>query len=298
MSALTWRRSLPILFEKKCEADMSSIRTPALGAAVLVGVAACGGGGSGTPGDQARSATTISTDNSVHAADASVSRNDDGRILLSITDGPMEGVSVFCEDATLGACQVVGGPANTSGEGSLINRSYGQFAFVGNFSIMKLVDGEKQGSTQLVHDANPDLGHTDVTLPEGTRNYSGQFTATADLADGPSGLVEGTASLAADFNTAVLGGSFTGSFDDATETRVTASFNNVTIDAANGQFTATDDTLILFQDREVSGDIDGAFYGPNASEAAGIFSFGGDDIGSMDGVFIACEGASASCIKH
>ena len=300
MSVLTRIASARILSIKIKEAEMSSIRISALCAAALFGVSACGGGsGSGsTPVDQARSATTISTENSVHAAEASVSRNADGRILLSITEGPMEGVNVFCEDESLGTCQVVGGPSDTTGDGTLLNRYYGQFAFVGNFSIMQLMNGEKQSSTQLVHGANPDVGGTDVTLPEGVHTYTGRFAAGVGLADGPSGLVEGKTSLAADFNTAVLGGSFSGGFDDEDKTSVTASFNNVTINASNGQFTATDETLILFQGEEAWGDIDGAFYGPNATEAAGIFSFGNDETGGMSGVFLACQGVSASCIKE
>lgn len=279
---------------------MSIFRITALGAVSLIGVAACssGGGMGANPQTQTRSATTISTDNTVHAAEATVSRNADGRILLSITEGPMAGVNVFCQDATLGTCQVIGGPANTTGEGTLLNRYYGQFAFVGNFSIMQLVGDKKLGSTQLVHGPNPDVGGTNVTLPEGVRSYTGRFTAGVGLVDGPSGLVEGTASLAADFNSAVLGGSFSGGFDDEEKTTISASFNNVTINASNGQFTATDDTLILFQGDEAWGDIDGAFYGPNATEAAGIFSFGNEGVGGMSGVFLACQGVSATCIKE
>lgn len=276
---------------------MSSIPTTPLLAVSLLALAGCFGGSSGggsSAAPPAGSAVSVGADGTVQQARADVSRSENGRILLSMTEGPMAGMTMECTDTTLGACLVVGGPAGTSASGTLLERYQGQYAFVGNFSVLQVSGDALVSSSQLVHAASPDWDATATSLPQGRVNYTGQFSAGAGLTDGPSGMIEGTTELVADFNAGVLGGSFSGGFEDGTS--VNASFNNITIDASNGQFTTTDDSVILFQgDLAADGMIDGAFYGPGAEEAAGIFQMGNEH-GGMSGIFLACQGLEASCI--
>ncbi len=268
---------------------------PLLAVSFLV-VAGCsgGGGGGGTPAAPPAGATmSIGADGTVQQARADVSRSDNGSILLSMTEGPMAGMTMECTDATLGACLVVGGPAGTTATGTLLERYRGQYAFVGNFSVLQVSGDALVSSSHLVHAASPDWDATATSLPQGRVNYTGQFSAGAGLTGGPSGMIEGTTTLVADFNAGVLAGQLSGGFEDGTS--VNASFNNITIDAANGQFTTTDDSVILFQGDLADGVIDGAFYGPGAEEAAGIFQMGNEH-GGMSGIFLACQGLEATCI--
>lgn len=273
---------------------MSISPTAPLLAVSLLTLAACSGGGkSGGSTPLPLNALSSAPTGTVQQARADVSRAADGRILLSITDGPMAGMSMDCADATLGACLVVGGPAGTTANGTILERYRGQYAFVGNFSVLQVSEGALVSSSHLVHDASPDWTPTSMTLPQGRISYSGRFSAGAGLASGQSGMIEGTVALVADFNEAVLAGQLSGGFADGTP--VSASFNNLTINASNGYFTTTENSVILFQGNVANGGIDGAFYGPDAQEAAGIFQFG-NEAGGMSGIFLACQGADATCI--
>lgn len=265
------------------------------GAVLSVGIlAACGGGGGGSAQIDPPNSFTLGTSGNVSASRADVSRNSDGRIVLNMTEGAMSGMTVLCEDQTMGRCQVVGGPAGTSADGTLVQRLAGSYAFVGNFAVLQMVDGVLVSNNQLVHAALPETSSITPTLPAAQASYTGAFQAGYGLENGESGLMSGSASLIADFNTGQLSGAMDGATEDGTG--ITASFNNITINATNGEFTSTDDTLILFQGAEAGGDIHGAFYGPNANEAAGIFNFG-NDAGGMSGLFLTCHGDTADCLN-
>lgn len=256
-------------------------------------LSACGGGGGGTaPVDPPNAFTNFN--GTITEARADLSRASDGRIVLEMTEGPMEGTTVLCEDQTMGDCQVVGGPAGTSGDGTLLQRLSGNYAFVGNFAIMQMVNGSLENNHQLVHGSLPETSGVSVDLPENQTTYTGEFEAGFGLENGEEGLMSGGASLIADFNSGRISGNFAGNTEAGTG--VSASFNNLTINAENGQFTSTEDTLILFQGAEAGGDIHGAFYGPNANEAAGIFQFG-NTAGGMSGIFLTCQGDSAGCLE-
>lgn len=277
---------------------MSKFVTAPLLAAAIFSLGGClGGGGSsgGAPQVQAPNAISQSSGNTVSTARADVSRASDGRILLRMTEGPMSGMSMTCTDATLGRCIVVGGPDGTSSEGTLLARYNGDYAFVGNFNVLQVTEDGIIGQSQLVHAARPGSETGNVQLPQGNVDYTGAFSAGAGLQDGPSGMVEGTVQMVADFNQAVLSIQMDGSFESGEH--LSASFANITIDTASGSFTATDDSVILFQGAVVDGGIlDGAFYGPNAEEAAGVFSVG-NDLGGMSGIFLACQGMRADCVQ-
>lgn len=273
---------------------MNTLTLAPLCAVSLLALAACGGGSS-APQQVPFNSSTVTTSSEVVPARADVSRAEDGRILLRMTAGPMDRTTILCEDARLGACQVVGGPAGTAGTGTLLERYHGQFAFAGNFSVMQLVDGNLEPTSQLVHAAGIDSAQGHVRLPQGVVSHTGRFSAGAGLTDGPDGgMVTGDIELLVDFNMGVLGGSISGGFESGEP--VEASFNNVTINASNGQFAATDDTLFMFQSQVAGGDIRGAFYGPNAQETAGVFNIG-NERGGMSGIFLTCQGAAANCIR-
>jgi hypothetical protein len=273
-----------------------SIQTKAAFAVACSAVlAACGGGGSGNSTTAVPpNSYSLGTNGTITEARADISRGDDGRIILSMTEGPMAGTTILCVDQTMGRCQVVGGPEGTSAEGTLVQRLAGNYAFVGNFAILQLENGGLVSNNQLFYGSLPEHSDQNVALPQGNANYTGEFEGGFGLANGESGLMSGSASLVADFNSGRISGAFSGATDAGTG--VTASFNNVTINATNGQFASTDDTVILFQGVEAGGDVHGAFYGPNAEEAAGMFHFGNDE-GGMSGLFLACQGNTAGCIE-
>ena len=277
---------------------MSSSRIASLLAVSCLALAACsfGGSGGGSTAPVQRGALSIGTDGFVDQSRASVSRAEDGRILLRITEGPMQNTTVLCEDRTLGACSVVGGPTGTSGQGTLLQRIEGNYAFVGNFSILQLIGTNSQSISQFAHSERPGTPPARVRLPrEGVVNYTGRFSGGAGLSDGSSGMVEGDMSLLVDFNQAVLSGRMNTGLSDGQP--ISAAFNNVTINASNGEFQATRDTLFLFQDEGARGEMTGAFYGPGAQEAAGVFNVGNGQ-GGMSGIFLACQGFDANCIRE
>ena len=257
-------------------------------------LSACGSGGGGGPAAIVPpNSFTLGTNGQVTPSRADVSRSSDGRIKLTMTEGAMTGMTVQCVDQTMGRCQVVGGPTGTSADGTLVQRMAGSYAFVGNFAVLQLVNGTLISNNQLVNAALPETASITPNLPTGQASYTGGFQAGFGLESGESGLMAGDAQLIADFNTGRLSGNFSGATGGGTG--INASFNNITINAANGEFTSTNDTLILFQGAEAGGDIHGAFYGPNADEAAGIFNFG-NTAGGMSGVFLACQGNTATCL--
>ncbi|WP_296639529.1 transferrin-binding protein-like solute binding protein [Roseinatronobacter sp.] len=273
-----------------------SSHAKAAGAVLSLGIlAACGGGGGGGSAQIAPpNSFTLGTAGKVTESRADISRSSDGRIVLNMTEGDMAGMTVLCEDQTMGRCQVVGGPAGTSAEGTLLQRMAGSYAFVGNFAVLQLVNGTLVSNNQLAHGALPETASITPTLPAGQASYTGAFEAGFGLESGESGLMAGNAQLIANFNTGQLSGAFSGATESGTG--INASFNNITISATNGEFTSNDDTLILFQGAEAGGDIHGAFYGPNADEAAGIFNFG-NAAGGMSGVFLTCHGNTATCLE-
>jgi len=276
---------------------MSIHNKAALAVSAVALLSACGGGGGGdaiaTP-TEAPNSFTLGTSGTISQARADLSRADDGRVVLTMTEGPMEGTTVLCMDETMGRCQVVGGPTGTSGEGTLVQRLAGNYAFVGNFAILQLEGGVLISNNQLVQGSLPETADVELALPTGQATYTGAFEAGYGLEDGETGLMSGTTELVADFNTGRISGEFSGATESGTG--IFASFYSLTINAANGQFTSTDDTLILFQGLEAGGDIYGAFYGPEANEAAGIFNLG-NDAGGMSGVFLTCLGDSAGCLE-
>lgn len=269
-------------------------------ACAVVGAAflsACGGGGGGgaiiTPAAP-NAISAVAGANPVEAR-ADVSRHNDGRIVLEMTEGPMAGMTLLCQDQSLGACSVVGGAPGTDSSGRLVTRLAGDYAFLGNFEVQIREGSTSRSTNQIVYSALPEQSHVTTSLPTGVIDYTGQFEGGFGLVTGESGQLSGTATMLANFDTGRISGDMTGRSQAGT--LVSGNFNNLVIDPATQSFASTDATSIRFQQQEAWGDINGSFYGPNADEAAGVFNFG-NGAGGMNGMFLTCEGAADSCIRR
>ncbi len=273
---------------------MKPIYTAALAAVPVL--SACGGGSSGGAAGSAAAlnASTVAADGTATATRADVSRHDDGRIILSMTDGPLDGMTVICADEAMGDCTVVA--PDTEADGTLLQRMSGDYTFVGNFQVVRTDDDAPGPSGQLVHAALPEAD-ADITptLPEGTVSYTGRFAAGAGLASGEEGLASGTAQIDAAFGSGVLTVALDGQLENG-GAAVSASFGGVPIDGGTAGFAADDGTTLRFQGDPAGGDIRGAFYGPDADEVGGVFDIG-NDAGGMSGVLLGCAGARDVCIS-
>lgn len=273
-------------------------RHPKTAYAVLsVGIlAACGGGGgapsSPPPVPNALSAT--SAGGAPEVTRANVSRHTDGRIVLEMTDGPMEGMTLLCDDQGLRECSVVGGATGTMPKGRVTTHLSGDYAYLGNFEVMIEEGGTRTTSNQIVFSALPERADVTPRLPEGIVDYTGRFEGGFGLVNVANGQLSGEATFLANFDSGRISGELSGQTQNGVA--VAGNFNNLEIDPTTQGFRSTDDTTMQFQQQQAWGDINGGFYGPNAEEAAGVFNIG-NSAGGMSGMFLACEGASDTCIK-
>ena len=274
-----------------------------LAGAILV-LAACGGGsggGSSAP-DPARSLSQLhpadpANDSGTTEVQASVARvyaNAPGQIRMEMVEGPMAGMVVLCEDRSGASCQVNAARGGATGSGALVARRKGNFSYVGMFSVDHLNNGVEYSNTHVVHDAEPTMGETRVTLPSGVVRYDGQFVAGAGVGD-RNGMATGTATILANFDSGAISGELAGALNDAEGAPVHAVFNGLELDSRARTFASTPESRIRFQDMRAQGQIEGGFYGPSAQEAAGVFSFG-NGAGGMTGVFLSCKDGVA-CIR-
>ena len=265
------------------------------GASLLV--AGCGGGGGG--GGVARTLTgTLSQQGSVTQPSSAVhvSRRDTGEVMFTFADGPLKDMIVICQDHAGAACSVVGGPQGTLAQGTLDGRMAGQHAYAGSLRIQHNTDGNLTSSVHRLYQAAPGTPAGTVPgLPAGLATYAGEFVGGAGVG-AESGIAEGAITLTVNFDAARLSGVMAGSMRD-TQTPISASFNNVTLDTSTGQFTSTGDSSFLFNNQLAGGVVKGGFYGPSADEAAGAFEMGNTQ-GGMSGIFLGCKGAAATCVSH
>lgn len=273
---------------------MSSFHAPALAGLALVSLAACGGGGGGGAVIVPPNAVSIENAQPAQTARADISRHRDGRIMLDITDGPMQGMTVLCQDQTMGSCTVVGGAPGTDPEGRLTARMAGDYAFLGNFEVQRRDGATATRTNQIVYAALPEQRDVTPNLPDRVVDYTGQFQGGYGLSNDDSGQITGTTRLLANFGTGRMSGEMAAT--TAAGTALSASFNNLEIDATTRTFVSNNDTTIRFQNQQAWGDMTGGFYGPNADEAAGVFNFG-NGAGGMSGMFLACDGATADCVS-
>ena len=278
---------------------MSRFLTISALAGVSVVLTACGGkGGSSAPAVTRAFTATISQAGSTAQPSSTVhvSRRDTGEVMFTFADGPLRDMVVICQDHAGAACNVVGGPQGTLAQATLEGRMAGQHAYAGSLRVQHNTDGNLTQSFHRLYQATP--GTPDGTLPNlpgGLVSYTGEFVGGAGLG-AESGIAEGALTLTVNFNAARLSGVMSGSMRD-TQTPVSASFNNVTVNPATGQFTSTGDTSFLFNNQLAGGVVRGGFYGPTADEAAGVFEMGNSQ-GGMSGIFLGCKGAAATCVSH
>lgn len=274
-------------------------------AGVMMVLAACGGRGGGGFDPALRDTGRVlsnfdQADPNAPAggAVASVARlyqTQDGRIRLDMIQGPLAGMVILCENRAAAECHVNAGGVGATGSGTLTARRVGNFAYVGQFVVSHDVSGVQFDNIHSVHGPNPTRAPASVRLPGGVQQYSGQFAAGASVGNA-SGMASGTATLLANFDTATVSGTMNGALDTAGGPAVTAVFNGLRLDRNSASFRMDDAARISFGGARAWGEIDGAFYGPNAQEAAGAFSFG-NSLGGMSGVFLTCQ-QGIGCIQQ
>jgi hypothetical protein len=278
---------------------MSRFFTTSAFAAMATALAACGGGGDSAPVARAVTATFSQMPDQTEAnSGVRLSRGTTGDVVFTFVDGPLRDMVVVCADATGAACRVVGGPAGTMAQGALDVRMAGQHAYAATLRLSHEHNGALGSSTHHLHDMSPDAAAgTRATLPTtGIVTYTGAFIGGAGVG-GQNGIAEGSVNLTVNFDSARLSGVMSGTLR-GTQTTIDASFNNVTVTPGTGAFTSTADSSFMFNGALGGGTVRGGFYGPTASEAAGAFEMGSATGGGMSGVFMGCQGATASCISY
>lgn len=217
--------------------------------------------------------------------------------VVQFHNGPMTGVGVTCTRA--GGGPVVACDAQNATEAFLLNELSGSHAYAGAFAVNGYGPDQDQSGFVALHSSPTGAQH--VHLPGEAVGYTGAFQAGAGLThDGQrfNGRVTGTSMIEADFASGTLGMVFNGQLiDDRTglTAPLTAGVDNAAI-ALDGRFYNTADTAFSYGGRTAFGELDGAFYGPNAEEAAATFGFG-NDLGGMTGIALGCSSYSpTNCV--
>ncbi|MBN2761225.1 MAG: transferrin-binding protein-like solute binding protein [Rhodobacteraceae bacterium] len=215
-------------------------------------------------------------------------------------NGDLTGVSINCSRAGGGAvvpeCQ-----ATNAEKAWLVNELSGSYAYAGGFAVEGHGTARDQDSFVTVH-SGPGMNPGEaVTLPGESVDYRGQFQAGAGLTVNGThheGRVTGSVDLTADFASGALSADFGGSLYDETikdYVRLDAGFEDAVI-GQDGRFFNTADTTFSYNGSQAWGELDGAFYGPNAEEAAGTFGFGNAS-GGMTGIMLGCtEYNPSNCV--
>ncbi|MFN4058920.1 MAG: transferrin-binding protein-like solute binding protein [Roseinatronobacter sp.] len=212
-------------------------------------------------------------------------------------NGPLASTGVICAraggGATVPACDKYGVE-----EAFLVSEVVGQHSYTGAFAVNGIGANKRNGFV-AIH-----AGHDDKApiLPTETARYTGTFQGGAALDDRGlsfAGRASGTATLEANFAAGTIDGTFNGSLTDdrsRVSTPLTAGFEGAAINA-NGQFFNTSLTTFTYSGLSATGELDGAFYGPAANEAAGAFAFGNSK-GGITGVMVGChESSTTNCLR-
>lgn len=216
-------------------------------------------------------------------------------------NGDMAGVGVRCDRAGGGA--VVPSCAVTNARAAyLTNELSGNHSYAGTFVVEGYGPGGTQNGTVAIHASPTGEGRDRVQLPSGGQSqYNGRFQAGGGIREGGqmrNGTISGTVALDVDFGQHSLDGTMTGDLYDAATTRyipVTAGFTDAVVGVDGSIYNGTTTTM-TYAGSAAGGQLDGAFYGPNAEEAAGTFGFG-NELGGMTGIFVGCSGVSGiNCV--
>jgi hypothetical protein len=212
-------------------------------------------------------------------------------------NGPLAATGIICQRA-MGVAVIPECDKYGMGGAFLVNELVGEHSYAGAFAVNG-VGADKRNGFVAIH-----AGHDDKPpiLPTESVKYTGSFQGGASLNDKGltfAGRAFGIATLDADFASGTIDGTFTGALTDdvsKVSTPLTAGFEGAAINAA-GQFFNTSLTTFTYSGQSASGELDGAFYGPNANEAAGAFGFGNSK-GGITGVMVGChENSPANCLR-
>ncbi len=252
---------------------------------------------------QGNSGGVLATSSGAPAAgvEATMSYNAGGRAYGARVDfhnGPMAGVGARCSRAGGGA----GAPPECSAINAskvwLVNELSGEYAYAGAFAVEGFGPDSNQNGLATVH-SGPGMGQSRfVELPAGSASYDGRFQAGGALTHNGQtfeGRISGNMDLAADFASGTMSGSFNGAIIDGRsglQAPLSAGFSNAQI-GLGGRFYNTGDTTFMYGGQQAWGELDGAFYGPGAEEAAGTFGFG-NARGGMTGVMLGCDTSGAT----
>lgn len=207
-------------------------------------------------------------------------------------NGALTGISISCERAGGGA--VIPECAATNAQRAfLVNELQGRYAYAGAFSVEGFGENNSQSAFVAIH-AGPGMQEDEpVRLPGGSAQYAGAFQGGAGLTENGTsyaGRVTGTVEMTADFSASQLSGTFDGILVDEVSNKtvaLTAGFDDAVI-GLDGRFFNDGNTTFAYAGQDAFGELDGAFYGPSAEEAAGTFSFG-NDLGGMTGILLGCS---------
>lgn len=277
---------------------MSRIFTTSAVAVMAMALTACGGGGSAPVARAVTATFSQMPDQTEVNSGVRLSRDTTGDVVFTFVDGPLRDMVVICADATGAACRVVGGPAGTMAQGVMDVRMGGQHAYAATLRLSHQHNGALGSSIHHLFDTSPDAAvGASTNLPRtGIVTYTGDFIGGASVG-AQNGTAEGSVELTVNFASARLSGVMEGTLR-GTQTAVNASFNNVTVTPGTGAFASTSDSSFLYNGVAGGGTVRGGFYGPTGTEAAGAFEMGSTHGGGMSGVFMACQGASDSCISY
>ncbi len=255
------------------------------------------------PTGQGNSGGVLSVNGQPAAAgvEATMSYNAGGRgsgARVDFHNGPMAGTGVRCTRAGGGAT-VPECTAINAQNAYLVNEMSGVHSYAGAFAVNGYGPARNQNGFVAIH-ASPRGGM--VQMPGNSVRYTGAFQSGGSLTTAGqtySGRAVGSVTMQANFASGQLDGTFSGELrDDRTNltTPLQAGFTGAVIDP-NARFSNTSATQFSYGGAQAWGELDGAFYGPNAEEAAGAFGFGNSQ-GGMTGVMIGCsEYNPANCLS-
>ncbi len=238
---------------------------------------------------------------SVVGVEASMSYRAGGRgsgVIIDFHNGAITGVGVRCNRAG-GGGTVPECTATNAESAWLVNELSTTYAYAGAIAVNGHGPGRNQDGFVAIHASTSD--NLFVALPPGQAAYRGQMQGAGALTTGGQtfeGRVSGDTTLSVDFDTARLSGEFRAEIidDRARLSRsFTAGFTNARI-GPDGRFFNTTTTTYHFAGAQAWGELDAAFYGPEAENAAGTFSFGSER-GGITGIFVGChEDLPANCV--
>jgi hypothetical protein len=210
--------------------------------------------------------------------------------VVDFHNGPMTGVRVQCSTAGGGA-NARSCSASNAREAFLVNELSGAHTYAGTFAVNGFGPDRKQDGFVAIHAGT--TTHPTVNLPGAAVEYRGRFQGCGSVTNGgrtTSGNVSGNMTMRADFARGSVDGTLNGTVFDQTaqvEAPLAAGFSGAVIDP-NGRIYNDSTTSFSFAGSQAWGELDGAFYGPNAEETAGAFGFGNSS-GGMTGIMVGCS---------